>query len=63
MLAIEHIKTGKLSIQEIAYALGYEELSNFRREFKRWELVSPSAYQFIHKKHHTRGPAGSDGAS
>ncbi|WP_342119916.1 AraC family transcriptional regulator [Pseudoduganella sp. OTU4001] len=43
-LACEHLKTGKLSVQEIAYALGYTEIANFRRAFKRWEGVPPSAY-------------------
>lgn len=43
-LAVQHLKAGKLSIQEIAYALGYTEIANFRRAFKRWEGVPPSAY-------------------
>jgi AraC-like DNA-binding protein len=59
MLAVEHLKTGKLSIQEIAYALGYTELSNFRRAFKRWEAVSPSSYQLRLKN---RGMRGTDAA-
>ena len=48
MLAVEHLKAGKLSFQEIAYALGYTDLSNFRRAFKRWESVPPSEYQQRH---------------
>jgi AraC-like DNA-binding protein len=63
MLAVEHLKTGKLSIQEIAYALGYTELSNFRRAFKRWESVSPSAYQCNHKNQELHGSASTDGSS
>ncbi|WP_028102374.1 AraC family transcriptional regulator [Pseudoduganella violaceinigra] len=43
-LACEHLKAGKLSVQEIAYALGYTEIANFRRAFKRWEGVPPSAF-------------------
>ncbi|WP_374583503.1 AraC family transcriptional regulator [Pseudoduganella sp.] len=43
-LACEYLKAGKLGVQEIAYALGYTEIANFRRAFKRWEGVPPSAY-------------------
>lgn len=43
-LAVEHIKSGRLSIQEIAYSLGYNDVANFRRAFKQWEGVPPSEY-------------------
>ncbi|HEX5276982.1 MAG TPA: AraC family transcriptional regulator ligand-binding domain-containing protein [Fluviicoccus sp.] len=41
-LALEHLKSGRLSIQEIAFLLGYSDVANFRRAFKRWEGVAPS---------------------
>lgn len=44
-LAVEHLKSPHLSIDEIAYMLGYGELSNFRRAFKRWEGIAPSDYR------------------
>ena len=45
MLALEHLKSDRLSIQEVAYLLGYTDLANFRRAFKRWEAVAPSTYR------------------
>lgn len=44
-LAVEHLKSGRFSIEEIAYTLGYSDLANFRRAFKRWEKVAPSEYR------------------
>jgi AraC-like DNA-binding protein len=43
-LAMEHLKSGHMSVQEVAYTLGYTDVSNFRRAFKRWTNLSPSAY-------------------
>jgi AraC-like DNA-binding protein len=44
-LAVQHVRSGRLSIEEIAYILGYSDLANFRRAFKRWESVPPSEYR------------------
>jgi len=44
-LAVEHLKAGHFSIEEVAYTLGYSDLANFRRAFKRWEGVAPSEYR------------------
>lgn len=44
-LAVEHLKAGRFSIEEIAYTLGYSDLANFRRAFKRWEKLPPSEYR------------------
>ena len=43
MLALEYLRAGRLSVQEVSYALGYSDVANFRRAFKRWESVPPSA--------------------
>jgi AraC-like DNA-binding protein len=44
-LAVEHMKSGRWSIEELAYTLGYSDLANFRRAFKRWEGVPPSEFR------------------
>ncbi|CAD5106212.1 putative HTH-type transcriptional regulator [Pseudomonas carbonaria] len=44
-LAVEHLKSGRLSVQEIACSLGYNDVANFRRAFKQWEGVPPSEYR------------------
>ena len=47
-LAVEHLRSGRSSIEEIAYVLGYSDLANFRRAFKRWESMPPSTYRANH---------------
>jgi AraC-like DNA-binding protein len=47
-IAVEHVRANRSSMEEIAYMLGYSDLANFRRAFKRWEAVSPSAYREEH---------------
>lgn len=54
-LAVEHVKSGRFSIEEIAYTLGYSDLANFRRAFKRWEDVAPS--QFLARRAVCRRPS------
>jgi len=48
-LAIEYLTDSSLSIQEIAYLLGYMDTANFRRAFKRWQGCPPSEYRDRHK--------------
>ena len=42
-LARQHLKNSNISLQEIAYRLGYTDQANFRRAFKRWEGVAPQS--------------------
>lgn len=44
-LAIGYLRDSNLSLIEIAYLLGFSELSVFSRTFKRWTGQTPSAYQ------------------
>ena len=43
--ACHHLRYRHISIDELAYLLGYSESSVFRRSFKRWTGRSPSAYR------------------
>jgi AraC-like DNA-binding protein len=56
-LALEHLKAGRSSIDELAYMLGYSDLANFRRAFKRWEGVPPSTYRARLEAKSKRRPA------
>jgi len=44
-LAEDYIKKTDLSVSEIAYLLGFTDVSNFSRAFKRWVGTSPRAYR------------------
>lgn len=44
MLAVEHLRSGRVPLQELAYLLGYSDMANFRRAFRRWEGVPPSEF-------------------
>jgi len=43
-VARECLRAERLSVKEVAYLLGYNDVANFRRAFKRWEGVPPSEY-------------------
>ena len=44
-LAEGYIRNSNLSLNEIAYLLGFSEQANFTRAFKRWYGSSPSVYR------------------
>ena len=43
-LAMQYLKENETSKAEIAYLLGYSEVSVFSRSFKKWTGVTPSEY-------------------
>lgn len=44
-LAVEHLQQGFLTVEEIAYRLGFNDPSNFTRAFKKWTGFPPSHYR------------------
>lgn len=44
-LAKDHLAQPHTSLDELAYLLGYTDTANFRRAFRRWAGVSPTAYR------------------
>lgn len=44
-LAARHLNESGLSVEAVAALLGYHDSANFRRAFKRWYGVTPSAYR------------------
>lgn len=44
-VAIEYLRNTDLSVEEISFRCGYQDLSNFRKAFKRWTGVSPSSFR------------------
>lgn len=43
-VALQLIRKNTYNVNEIAYAMGYDEPSSFRRAFKKWTGVNPKAY-------------------
>lgn len=44
-LAIQYIEQKNISISEITYLLGFSDVSNFSRAFRRWSGMPPSEYR------------------
>jgi AraC-like DNA-binding protein len=47
-LAEYHLRERRLSLGEIAYALGYSEPAAFHRAFRRWTAMTPAAFRASH---------------
>lgn len=43
--AIQYLEHSQLTIQQIAWSLGYDDVANFRRAFKTWTGVTPGHYR------------------
>jgi AraC-like DNA-binding protein len=47
-LAVRHLSESRDSIAEVAFLLGFSEVSTFHRAFKRWTGLTPAAYRARH---------------
>lgn len=44
-LAKQHVKEGRLTLGEIAFLLGFSDVSAFHRSFRRWTGMTPASYR------------------
>jgi len=44
-LALQYLKDSSVSVSEVAYLLGFSEVANFTRAFRRWQGVAPREYR------------------
>ena len=44
-VALEYLRNTQLSVEEIATQCGYQDVSNFRKAFRRWTGTSPSSHR------------------
>ena len=47
-LAIDYLKQSHLSLGEVSYLVGFSNLSNFNRAFKRWTELTPGEFRQQH---------------
>lgn len=48
--AKRYLESSRYTVESVALTLGYQEVSNFRRAFKRWFGISPSDYIEQHRR-------------
>jgi len=51
-LSLRHLAGRQFAISEIAFLLGFVELSSFHRAFKRWTGVTPAEYRKQSRRSH-----------
>jgi AraC-like DNA-binding protein len=44
-LALQHLRDDTLTLTEIAFLLGYSNVTSFTRAFQRWTQITPGAYR------------------
>jgi transcriptional regulator GlxA family with amidase domain len=44
-LALDYLRTTRLSMEDIAEALGFSDANSFRQAFRRWSGKSPTEYR------------------
>jgi AraC-like DNA-binding protein len=46
-MAVKYLRDTRLTIDDIAYALGFSEAANFRHAFRRWTKSTPDQFRRI----------------
>ena len=46
-MAIKYLRDTELSVEEVAYALGFSEAANFRQAFRRWTGRAPNQFRLV----------------
>ena len=44
-VAMEYLRNTQLPVEEIASQCGYQDVSNFRKAFRRWTGAAPTAFR------------------
>lgn len=53
--AIQYLDHSDMTIQHIAWSLGYDDVANFRRAFKNWTGTTPQKYKSRHDNRREHG--------
>lgn len=53
-LAAEHLQSGRFTVEQTARMLGYSDLANFRRAFKRWRGQPPATLRPMPGQRHPK---------
>ena len=59
-LACQHLTQDDLSMTEICYEVGFNNVSNFNRQFLAWKSMPPSKFRSLHKSGMSLAPACPD---
>ena len=51
-VALQYMENPNFSIQEAGRIMGFKDLSNFSRAFKRWTSISPTEYRNMARSDH-----------
>lgn len=44
-IARDYLETGSLSVADVAYLVGFSDVANFHRAFRRWTGITPGAFR------------------
>lgn len=62
-MAKQYLQDSELSLQQIAFELGFEEQSSFQKAFKGWQGCSPGRFRQYKQYAHAQRPTESPGVA